>query len=144
MIPTVLHMYKVINSKPCFICCLNKQHHTCVWIHMIVTLCHKNVTSNHLSVLFDLIMPLLLLLLIYATIIIQHDSIINDLLPDYETNTQWSVKEPFIIVTVPLWTWWLHYKYIDCRNTLRNITDHCQGIATWVLPSNCHMAVLGI
>ena len=48
------------------------------------------------------------------------------------------------IVTNPLWVWWLQYKSIICRNTLKNISNHYWSIASWVLPSNHHMAVLAI
>ena len=54
------------------------------------------------------------------------------------------MKEPFIIVTDPLWAWWLPYRCIDCINALRNLSEYYQSIATWVIPSNHHMAVPAI
>ena len=54
------------------------------------------------------------------------------------------MKEPFIIVTGPLWAWWLQHRHIDYINALRNISDPYQSMATWVMPSNHHMAVVAI
>ena len=54
------------------------------------------------------------------------------------------MKELFIIVTNPLWAWWLQYRCIVCRNALRNISDYYRSIAAWIIPSNHHMVVLAI